>query len=209
MNSDFLRESCVENLFEAKMAEKNGANVIELCSKLEFDGLTPDKSVIKHCQSELNSPIKVMIRPRKGDFEYSAKELDVIKSQIEYCLNHGIHNIVFGAIKNGKLDLKTISEVSEFSKKLNITVHKAIDYSSDILDDVENLKNVENVTSILSSGQQKTAFEGVECLLKMKKSCGKRINLIPAGKITANNVDQLHEILGLRHYHGRKIVSLK
>ena len=67
---EFLKESCVESLSEAISAEKNGANLIELCAKLNEDGLTPSANLIKDVQSNIMIPIKVMIRPRKGDFEY-------------------------------------------------------------------------------------------------------------------------------------------
>ena len=36
-----LVEACVETLEEALQAEKNGAHRIELCSRLDLDGLTP------------------------------------------------------------------------------------------------------------------------------------------------------------------------
>ncbi len=205
---EFLKESCVESLSEAISAEKNGANLIELCAELNEDGLTPSANLIKDVQSSIKIPIKVMIRPRKGDFEYLSKDIKDIQKDIRIALELGVEEIVFGATKNNDLDIDLIKNVAIWAKKMKITIHKAIDTVSNPLEDIEKLKAITNVTSILTSGQSKTAFEGLEMLKFMKEVCGDDINLIPAGKVTESNVENLHQILQLKHYHGRKIVTL-
>jgi copper homeostasis protein len=204
----FLKESCVESLSEAISAENNGANLIELCANLYEDGLTPSANLIKDVQSRIKIPLKVMIRPRKGNFEYSSKDIIAIRNDIKMAIELGVEEIVFGATKNNELDIDLIKKVSIWAKEMKITIHKAIDTVSNPLDDIEKLKAIFNVTSILTSGQSKTAFEGLEMLKSIKEVCGDDINLIPAGKITSNNVENLHQVLQLKHYHGRKIVAL-
>ena len=49
-------------------AEIRGADRIELCSRLDLDGLTPSKELVKRLVSDLTIPIKVMVRPRKVIF---------------------------------------------------------------------------------------------------------------------------------------------
>ena len=68
-----IKEACAENYKEAISAEKLGANRIELCSSLNQDGLTPDKKSIKLLLTKLSTPLKIMIRPRQGNFIYSEK----------------------------------------------------------------------------------------------------------------------------------------
>ena len=46
MNLNFTKEACVDNIDDAINVEKNGANQIELCSRLDLDGLTPNKKLI-------------------------------------------------------------------------------------------------------------------------------------------------------------------
>ena len=43
MNLNFTKEACVDNIHDAINVEKKGANQIELCSRLDLDGLTPSK----------------------------------------------------------------------------------------------------------------------------------------------------------------------
>ena len=76
---NIVKEACVERLDEAILAEKNGANRIELCSRLDLDGLTPHRNMIKDVINSVKIPVKVMIRPRAGNFVYHDQELDVMK----------------------------------------------------------------------------------------------------------------------------------
>ena len=71
-----IKESCVETYDEAMYAESQGADRIELCSRLDLDGLTPSKELVKRLVSDLTIPLKVMVRPRKGDFCYSNEEIN-------------------------------------------------------------------------------------------------------------------------------------
>ena len=58
-----IKEVCVDSLNDAMSAEKNGANRIELCSRLDKDGLTPSRKLIRDSFKLLKIPIRVMIRP--------------------------------------------------------------------------------------------------------------------------------------------------
>ena len=59
-----IKEVCVDSLEDAINAEKNGANRIELCGRLDLDGLTPSRKLIKEVHKALIIPIRVMIRPK-------------------------------------------------------------------------------------------------------------------------------------------------
>ena len=72
---NFIKEACVESFEGAVAAEKNGADRIEICSNLELDGLTPSREIVRKLIKSLNIPIKVMIRPKAGDFCYNKKEI--------------------------------------------------------------------------------------------------------------------------------------
>ena len=71
-----IKESCVETYDEAINAESRGADRIEVCSRLDLDGLTPSKELVKRLVNDLTIPIKVMVRPRSGDFCYNDEEIN-------------------------------------------------------------------------------------------------------------------------------------
>ncbi len=68
-------EAYVETVEQALEAERAGANRLELCGPGE-GGLTPSVEMITSILKAVEIPTHVMIRPRAGDFNYSAEEFD-------------------------------------------------------------------------------------------------------------------------------------
>ena len=158
---NIVKEACVERLDEAILAEKNGANRIELCSRLDLDGLTPHRNMIRDVINSVEIPVKVMIRPRGGNFVYHDQELDVIKDDILYCKRVNVSGIVFGVLKEDKtVDLIVTKLLSDIASGLEITFHKAIDEVSSIFTELDRLKSIQAVTNILTSGGADSAMEG-------------------------------------------------
>ncbi len=204
---DFIKEACVESLEEAIQAEKLGANRIELCAHLEEDGLTPDKGLITKVQNKLAIPIRVMVRPRAGNFLYNDSELEHMKASIDFCKKTGVDGIVLGVLNQDKsIDTVVLQELIVRARPLKIVFHKAIDQTPDILNATKILMKF-GVDTILSSGTQKTAFEGEEILKKMLNIAKKDIEIMPAGKITHKNIYRLHKKIRAGAYHGRKIMG--
>ena len=67
---NIIKEACVESIKEAKAAELKNADRVELCSRLDLDGLTPHRSIIQETINSLTIPVKIMIRPKDGNFIY-------------------------------------------------------------------------------------------------------------------------------------------
>jgi copper homeostasis protein len=120
---------------------------------------------------------------------------------------YGISGFVFGAsYTNHYLNIDLINAFADHAYPFPITVHKAIDKSPDIMSDVIKLTKIKNVDSILSSGGADCALEGIPNLLKMDALMPKNKYIIAAGSITKDNLQELHNKLQLKAYHGRKIV---
>ena len=92
---NFIKEACVESFESAVAAEKNGADRIEICSNLELDGLTPSREIVRKLIKTLNIPIKVMIRPKAGDFCYNKQEIKEMLDDIAYFRSLGVYGVVF------------------------------------------------------------------------------------------------------------------
>ena len=205
---NIVKEACVERLDEAILAEKNGANRIELCSRLELDGLTPHRNMIKDVINSVKIPVKVMIRPRAGNFVYHDQELDLMKDDILYCQRVNVSGIVLGVLKEDKtVDLVATRLLSDIATGLDITFHKGIDEVSSIFTELDRLRNIQAVTNILTSGGADSAMEGSDTLKEMVTRYKGQLTIIAAGKITEQNIMQVHELIGAKEYHGRKIVG--
>ncbi len=206
-----IKEACIETLQEAQYAHKNGADQLEVCSHLEWGGLTPAKEFVESLKNNVPLPLNVMIRPRKGDFEYSEDEISEMTQTIESFKELLPKSFVLGCTQkiNNQymtLDIEKIKILAEAAYPFPVTVHKAIDLCKDLLSEVERLKFIHNVKYILTSGGAETAQDGMSQLEKMKNKAKPKIKIIAAGKVTKDNIDNLHKKLDLEYYHGRKIV---
>ena len=201
-------ECCVESLSEALIAEKRGADQLELCSDLANDGLTPDTALTEKILETISIPLKVMIRHRKGDFFYDKSDISIIRNQINSMKLIGIKHIVFGSLTHlNRINLEQIKMVSEWAYPMNVTYHKAIDLSENFFEDTELLLQFKNVKSLLTSGQASTAEKGYLTLKRLLADFGKNIKIISAGSITDKNLNKIHNMIRGRYYHGRKILG--
>ena len=123
-----IKEACIQSYDEALIAQKSGADRIELCSQINLDGITPKKRLIKKIISSIEIPIRVMIRPRSGDFDYSEDELKLMESDIVDCKKLGVEGVVFGVLnKDTTINETATRRLVKGSFPLNVTFHKAID----------------------------------------------------------------------------------
>ena len=206
---DLIKEACVQTLDEALLAQQNGADRIELCSRLDLDGLTPNRNLIRIVESRLTIPIKVMIRPREGNFNYNDQELSQMKDDILFCKSLNISGVVFGMLnKENAIDIESTGALSDIAGELDVTFHKAIDQVVSIFSELDTLKNLTKVSSVLTSGGANNAKSGSVVIKKMIDRVGDKVVIIPAGNITKDNLNKIHSFIGAKEYHGRKIVDI-
>ena len=207
-NRSFIKEACVETCEEAVRAQDRGADRIELCSRLDLDGLTPERRVIEETLVSLSIPVKVMIRPRDGNFIYSENELKAMEEEIDVCKSIGVEEVVFGLLTSkGSVDVESSFRLVQRAAPMFITFHKAIDATTNIMDELQKLQSVTQISSILTSGGARTAMQGRKIIGEIKKKFGDRFNIIAAGSITEKNVDLIDSHISLKEYHGRNIVG--
>ena len=207
MNNTLIFESCVETLQDALTAEKRGANRIELCSALDQDGLTPSEELTRQCVHNLSIPVMAMVRPRGGNFVYAEEEIRQMEVEIEFFKQSGVAGVVFGLLTDdGEIDVENTRRLAKLALPLEVTFHKAIDYSSDVLKSFQELNTVDGITRVLTSGGMDTAWNGREGLKQMQDLPGRRIKIIAAGKVLPENREQIAEFTGVSELHGKRIV---
>ena len=203
-----IKEACVETFEEAQLAEKRGANRIELCSDLANDGLTPSFDTMKKACSELNIPVMTMARPRAGNFVYTPEEVELIKKDIDLAKEAGASGVVIGLLTDeNKIDIENTRIVADYAKPLPVTFHKAIDELEDPVSGIKELLAIENVKRVLTSGGKPTALEGQETIRKMMDVANDKIIILVAGKVLDSNVGEIQKLTGAKELHGRKIVG--
>ncbi|KAK9805470.1 hypothetical protein WJX72_000152 [[Myrmecia] bisecta] len=191
--------------------EAGGADRVELCSALSEGGLTPSAGLIRQVRQKLQrTKLHVLIRPRGGDFLYSAEEQKVIQADIKAAKKYGADGVVFGALlADGSIDRATTLDVLQLAamQELDFTFHRAFDMSRDLrrsLDDLIALR----IPRVLTSGGQPTALQGSDVLAELVSQAAGRISILPGGGVRETNIAQLVRQTGARELHSSARMSV-
>lgn len=192
-------EICANSMQSALHAERGGADRIELCSELGVGGITPSYGLLKNIKGHIKIPIHVLIRPRSGDFTYSDFEFQIMKDDIALCVKLGFDGIVSGVLhKNFEVDWKRTVELIKAAGSLKFTFHRAFDWVPTPIASFSRLQDV-GVSTILSSGQAKSATIGMPLLLELNKKSATCV-IMPGAGIRDSNAALFKEA-GFRAIH--------
>jgi copper homeostasis protein len=201
MPAPILVEACVDSIESALAAARGGAHGIELCANLVEGGTTPSAGTLAVCRARLDIPIFVLIRPRGGDFLYSAAELAVMLEDIRRAKQAGAQGIVAGALRaDGEIDADQTRELIGAARPLRVTFHRAFDVCRDAARALETLIAL-GADRVLTSGQAATAPEGAETIAQLVRQAAGRIAILPGGGITGDNVAALVRATGVSEVH--------
>lgn len=204
----YIREACVESFSQSVRACQQGAERLELCGDLSVGGITPAPGLIEQVLATVTVPVRVMLRHRGGDFFYDPQDYARLLEQARQLKSLGVKEVVSGMLAADRsLSHRLIADLLDINPDWHITIHKAIDDTTDPVTEVARLASLPVSLSVLSSGAAPTAVEGLDCLSAMLSAAGEQIELVACGKVTADNLAALHAKLGAKAYHGRLIVG--
>lgn len=206
-----LKEACVETLEQAINAERLGADRLELCSRLDLDGLTPDVSLYRKVKKAVNIPIHVMIRiapsTAPDDFVLTEGELEEMERQMQTFKHREVDGFVLGSLDlKRQVSIDQVNRLSSWVDDEKLVFHKAIDQTDDPIRNALLLEEKTNVTHLLTSGGALSAWEGKGVIKRMQEQL-KRIVVIAAGGVSNQNLSSLDAQLLASEYHGKKIVG--
>jgi len=185
-----LLEICVDDAAGLEAAIEGGADRVELCSVLELGGLTPTPGLIA-LASHANVPVRVMIRPRPGDFVFSESDLAAMLADIEAVRQAGLEGVVLGASRpDGRLDLETLDILAKAAAGLKRTLHRAIDLVPDMAEAVEQAIAL-GFDTILTAGRARTAPQGIDQLALAHRIAAGRIAIMAGSGIDAGTAPAL------------------
>ena len=206
MTSYFI-EACCPDIDSVCHAVEAGAGRIELCEELEVGGITPSPARIRSALAAAGSvPVNVLIRPRGGDFVYSAAEVGRMLSSVRACKSAGVHGVVIGALKaDGSVDVETVSKLVREAGSLDITFHRAFDESADLKKALEDIIRL-GIKRVLTSGGCPTAYEGRFVLRELVLQSAGRISIMPGCGVRASNIDEIASVTGAKEFHGSRLL---
>ncbi|WP_067701102.1 copper homeostasis protein CutC [Erwinia sp. ErVv1] len=179
-------EVCCYGVDCALAAEKAGADRIELCSAPAEGGLTPSAGSLMQARERLTIPVHPIVRPRGGDFCYSAGEFEEIKSDIDFIRERGFPGLVVGVLDvDGHIDLVRMKQVMALCNGMAVTFHRAFDLCHSPLTALQQLTDL-GVARILTSGQQQSAESGLPLLRELTRTTRGPIIMAGAGVRLSN-----------------------
>lgn len=186
--SRVLLEICVTSLDYATAAQRAGADRIELCSELECGGVTPSDRLMEAAREQLRIPIHVLIRPRAGDFVYSAGEFRTMRKAIQSAKDLKMDGIVIGVLdRNSRVDVARNSELVELAHPLPVTFHRAFDETHCGQNSLEAVIQT-GAKRLLTSGCRPKAPQALAALARLVEQAADRLIVMPGSGITPANV---------------------
>ena len=195
------------NLESALIAQKFGADRVELCADMSFGGTTPTIKMIQQARENLTIDLYVMIRPRGGNFVYSDSEFEKMKSEIETIKKLGVNGFVFGILKDDKtINIEQNKVLVELTKPFPCTFHRAFDAVSNYEKALEDVISC-GFSTILTSGTFPNVMEGKEVLKQLVIQAKNRIEIMPGGGLRSTNISALNEMVSANWYHSSAITD--
>ena len=197
----FLLEICVDSFESARRASESGADRLELCGDLLVGGVTPSLFLIEQVAQRIKTPVNVLLRPRFGDFCYTAEEKEILLREVAFCAEAGVNGVVIGALTpGGELDEPFLAQCMAAAGDLEVTLHRCFDVCRDPFEALDTACSL-GIQTILTSGQKATAPEGMENLRELRRYAADRIHLLAGSGVSAGNIPQLHRETGICHFH--------
>jgi copper homeostasis protein len=190
----FSIESC-------SLIQQAGAHRIELCDNPGEGGTTPSYGFIKKARELASIELYTMIRPRGGDFLYSADEFESMKEDIKHCKQIGCDGVVFGLLNaDGTVDKERTSTLVELAYPMGVTFHRAFDRTRDAFEALETVIAV-GCERILTSGLMPNVTGGKELLKQLVTAADERIIIMPGSGVRHNMIAELAQFTGAVEFH--------
>jgi copper homeostasis protein len=207
----YILEVCVDSVESAILAEQGGANRLELCSNLIIGGTTPSISLFKEVRKYTNLPIRVLIRPRFGDFLYTTYEFDVIKNDVNIFNELNADGIVVGCLEeDGTINRNQMEELRDASNDIPITFHRAFDMTKDPFESLKTLIKL-GVDTVLTSGQKDNCKSGFDIIQQLINLSNNRINILIGAGVSKDIIEYflLNSEITQFHMSGKEITESK
>ena len=171
-------EVCTHSVESAVSAERGGAMRLELCANLMIGGTSPDEDLFRMVRERVSVPVRVLLRPRAGDFLYDEDEFELLCCQAARFAGLGADGIVIGMLNpDGTLDAERMSALMTCGDGCGVTLHRAFDVCRDAHEALRTAKEL-GVDTILTSGQQARCADGAPLLRELVSESGEGLRIV-------------------------------
>ena len=184
-------EICVDSVESTEIAARGGATRLELCANLVIGGTSPDEDLYRMVRERVDIPVRVLLRPRFGDFLYSDAEYELLRRQVRRFAALGADGVVIGLLRpDGTLDEARMAELISLAGGCGVTLHRAFDVCRDPFEALEAARRL-GVDTILTSGQRASCTEGAPLLAQLVAAAGGRPQILVGAGVSATVIRDL------------------
>jgi copper homeostasis protein len=193
-------EVMVTDASEALQAQQAGASRVELVTRLECGGLTPDAAIVESVTRAVSIPVHVMLRPHDQGFNYNRRDRETIFYAAAQMRELGVAAVVFGALDDtNHVAAALVNEVLAVSR-LPMTFHRAFDVTPSLTGAYAVLSGIVGVHRVLTAGGAHTAWDGRTSLREL--SYGNTVpTVLAGGGIDASNLRDLVRFARIPEVH--------
>ena len=182
-------EICADSYEAALLAKQYAGQRVELCSALNVGGLTPSIGLVEKCAEINGIEVHMMIRHKEGGFVYSDLDIQIMEKDIKAAKEAGANGVVIGCLSaDNKIASTQNKRLVSLAKKLGleVTFHRAFDFCTDAKTALEEIIDL-GFDRLLSSGQAKTAEEGIPILKNLVEQANGRIQIMAGAGVNERN----------------------
>lgn len=193
-------EVCCGGVVDAVVAERAGADRIELTQAMGLGGLTPSLGTFLEVKKRTSLPIMVMLRPRESGYYYQPEEIEAMGRDAKIFKEYGAEGIVFGFLhEDGSIDMDACQKIMTAAPCMEYVFHRAFDLVPDPVVALDQLTQM-GVHRLLTKGQKNTIEDGFPLFDRLKKRAGNRLTLMSGG-VRAHNIEWILENLNPTELH--------
>lgn len=220
--NNYILEVCADSVESALSAKAGGATRLELCANLVIGGTTPGYELFEQVKKETGLPIRVLIRPRFGDFLYSEYEYQQMLCDVCHFAEAGADGVVIGSLNaDGMLNEVQMRGLARAAGGCGITLHRAFDVCEDPFAALQKAAEL-GVDTILTSGQEAGCMQGRELIRRLvcaaehgawdgreTSAAQRQMTILVGAGVVSSNIKEIAMTTGAHAFHmsGKKLMD--
>ncbi|MFC4599470.1 copper homeostasis protein CutC [Cohnella hongkongensis] len=198
-----ILEVIATSVLDAKLAQKHGADRIELISGIAEGGVTPSAGLIEQVVKAVDIPVNVMLRPHANSFRYDEDDLAVMLRDARRIRESGAAGIVMGMLDGkGGVDTAALELLLGETGELAVTFHRAFDELEDRRAALELLSRYPTIRRILTSGGRPSALDARDEIAELVRlSEGGAPDILAGSGLVLASLDEFIRHTRVREVH--------
>lgn len=200
-DSTVVLEVIACSVADALAAERGGAHRLEVISHFEVGGLTPTLDLVKEIRSAVKLPLRVMLRESEGFEVMDEAEVTRLGQNARELSAMGVEGVVLGFLHGGKVDLELTNRILAHAPHLKATFHHAFDETDDRLCAIAELRTLQQIDRILTSGGSTDLAEQINSLSAYERTAHGEISILAGGGLDGARIKAIRDATPIREFH--------